>query len=203
MKKHISKLRKYVSKLNWIASGFLAVNGLLFCMMFRCPKKRWEQDRYDCAIVCGCQVGEDGVPSDMLKARVEKAVELWKEKKVQYLIMSGAAVHNEYIEAEAMKRYAIELGVSEEYILEEKQAVSTYHNLVHSTRMMRHCGFKDCVVVTNSWHLRKADHYARQSGMRYVMVASDAPKGQSMKETIRLHIQTNLHMYVNMWKGYY
>lgn len=50
-------------------------------MMFRAPKKRWEQDGYDCAIVCGCQVGEVGVPSDMLKTRVEKAVEL------RYVIM--------------------------------------------------------------------------------------------------------------------
>lgn len=196
-------MKNHIYKLNWITAGFLTMNGILFCMMFRSPKKRWEQDRYDCAIVCGCQVKEDGIPSDMLKARVEKAVELWKEKKVRYLIMSGAAVHNTYVEAEAMKRYAMELGVPEEYILEEKQAVSTYHNLIHSTRMMKNCGFRDCVVVTNSWHLRKADHYARQSGMRYVMEAADAPKGQSLKETIRLHIQTNLHMYVNMWKGYY
>ena len=134
-------------RLLWITSGFAAANLALFGLMFRKPKKRWEQDAYDCAVVCGCQVGADGTPSKRLAARVEKAVELWKDKKVKYLIMSGAAVSNTFVEASVMKRYAMELGVPEEYILEEKQAVSTYHNLLYASQMMEHCGFKDCVVV--------------------------------------------------------
>ena len=179
-------------RLLWITSGFAAANLALFGLMFRKPKKRWEQDAYDCAVVCGCQV-----------ARVEKAVELWKDKKVKYLIMSGAAVSNTFVEASVMKRYAMELGVPEEYILEEKQAVSTYHNLLYASQMMEHCGFKDCVVVTNGWHLRKADHYARKAGVKYVMAASKRPEGDGLLTTIGLYLKTDIHMYVNMWKGYY
>ena len=190
-------------RLLWITLGFAAANLALFGLIFRKPKKRWEQDAYDCAVVCGCQVGADGTPSKRLAARVEKAVELWKDKKVKYLIMSGAAVYNAFAEAPAMKRYAVELGVPEEYILEEKQAVSTYHNLLYASQMMEHCGFKDCVVVTNGWHLRKADHYARKAGVKYVMAASKRPEGDSLLTTIGLYLKTNIHMYVNMWKGYY
>ena len=190
-------------RLLWITSGFAAANLALFGLMFRKPKKRWEQDAYDCAGVCGCQVGADGTPSKRLAARVEKAVELWKDKKVKYLIMSGAAVSNTFVEASVMKRYAMELGVPEEYILEEKQAVSTYHNLLYASQMMEHCGFKDCVVVTNGWHLRKADHYARKAGVKYVMAASKRPEGDGLLTTIGLYLKTDIHMYVNMWKGYY
>lgn len=196
-------MKKNTEKIKWLAAGFLVAHIFLFCVMFRSPKKRWEQDSYDCAIVCGCRVKEDGVPSDTLKARVEKAVELWKEKKVKYLIMSGAAVQSDFVEAEAMKRYAMELGVPGEYILEEKQAVSTYHNLLYSCRMMRNCNFQDCVVVTSGWHLRKADHYTRQKGVPYVMAAAANPKKQKPLEILWLHVRTNLHMYMNMWKGYY
>ena len=177
-------MKKNTEKIKWLAAGFLAAHIFLFCVMFRSPKKRWEQDSYDCAIVCGCRVKEDGVPSDTLKARVEKAVELWKEKKVKYLIMSGAAVQSDFVEAEAMKRYAMELGVPGEYILEEKQAVSTYHNLLYSCRMMRNCNFQDCVVVTSGWHLRKADHYTRQKGVTYVMAAAANPKKQKPLEIL-------------------
>ena len=190
-------------RLLWITLGFAAANLALFCLMFRKPKKRWEQDAYDCAVVCGCQVGADGTPSKSLASRVEKAVELWKYKKVKYLIMSGAAVSNTFVEASVMKRYAMELGVPEEYILEEKQAVSTYHNLLYASQMMEHCGFKDCVVVTNGWHLRKADHYARKAGVKYVMAASKRPEGDGLLTTIGLYLKTDIHMYVNMWKGYY
>ncbi len=190
-------------KMKWMAAGFLAAHLFLFCVMFRAPKKHWEQDSYDCAIVCGCRVKEDGTPSDTLKARVDKAVELWKEKKVKYLIMSGAAVHSDFVEAEAMKRYAMECGVPGEYILEEKQAVSTYHNLQYSCQMMRNCNFQDCVVVTSGWHLRKADHYTRQKRVPYVMAAAENPGKQKTLEILWLYVRTNVHMYLNMWRGYY
>lgn len=194
-------MKKRYERLCWMSAGFLAAHIFLFCVMFRRPKRHWDQDRYDCAIVCGCRVKEDGTPSDTLKARVEKAAELWKGKKVQYLIMSGGAVRSRHVEAEAMKRYAVELGVPGEYILEEKQAVSTYHNLLYSYRMMQNCNFRDCVVVTSGWHLRKADHYTRQKGMPYVMAAAE--RNQGPLRTIWLYALTNVHMYVNMWRGYY
>lgn len=183
--------------------GFTSVNFAVYSLMFRRPRKHWEQDSYDCAIVCGCQADETGEPTDILKSRVEKAVELWKKQKVRYLILSGGAVHNEYVEAEVMKEYAVKLGVPEESIVEEKKAVSTYHNLQYAARIMRHCGFSDCVVVTSGWHLRKADHYARRARVRYVMAPADAPAGLGQKEIIRLYLETALHMYLNMWKGYY
>lgn len=122
-------MKEIIARVKWMMAGFLGANIFLFCVMFRSPKKRWEQDTYDCVVVCGCTVGEDGRPSAILRSRVDKAVELWKDKKIRYVIMSGAAVHNPYVEAEVMKRYAMECGVPEAYILEEKQAVSTYHNL--------------------------------------------------------------------------
>lgn len=196
-------MKNILKKTGWMATGFVGANILLFCIVFRKPKVRWEQDKYDCAVVCGCRVEDDGQPSEILKTRVEKAVELWKERKIQYLIMSGAAVYNDYVEAEAMRRYAIELGVPKEYILEEKRAVSTYHNLLYSGEMMRNCGFGNCVVVTSGWHLRKADHYARQNVNRYVMAAAARPYKEKAYKTAWLYITTNLHMYMNMWRGYY
>ncbi len=57
--------------------------------------------------------------------------------------------------------------------------------------------------MTSGWHLRKADHYARRAGLAYVMVRAKEPEGQSLKETLSLYWETNLHMYLNLWKGYY
>ncbi len=196
-------MKRIMKNVSWMSVGLLFANVLLFCVMFRRPKVRWDQDCYDCAIVCGCRVNDDGQPSEALKARVEKAVELWKERRVRYLIVSGAAVHNDYVEAEAMKCYAMESGVPDEYILKEKQAVSTYHNLRYSGRIMRNCNFQSCVVVTSGWHLRKADHYARKNVERYVMAAAKRPPNETAGRTLWLYIRTNLHMYLNMWRGYY
>lgn len=64
-----------------------------------------------CAIVCGYPADEEGKTTALMKARVEKAVELWKDKRVKYLILSGGAVRNPFVEAEVMKAYAVSLGV--------------------------------------------------------------------------------------------
>lgn len=184
-------------------AAFVFANLVVYSLMFRRPKKHWEQDSYDCAVVCGCRADEEGRPTEILKSRVEKAVDLWRNQKVRYLLLSGGAVHNAHVEAEVMKAYAMELGVPEAYIVEEKQAVSTYHNLKYAAEIMKSCGFADCVVVTSGWHLRKADHYARRAGLRYVMVPADEPKNRKKPELVRLYIETAFHMYVNMWKGLY
>lgn len=194
---------KWIKEAGSAVSAFVAVNLIIYSLMFRRPKKHWEQDSYDCAVVCGCSADENGRPTDTMKSRVDKAVELWKSQKVGYLVLSGGAVYNDFIEAEVMKQYAMDQGVPEAYILEEKKAVSTYHNLQYAAEVMRNCGFADCVVVTSGWHLRKADHYARRAKVRYVMAPADEPEGQNWRETLRLYLETAIHMYVNMWKGYY
>lgn len=194
------KISKFLRK---SLSFFIFINMALFCVIFPRPKKRWKKNIYDCAIVCGCGANADGTPSELMKTRVEKAVELWKDKKVKYLILSGSSVGNEYIEAEVMKAYAQSLGVPEEYMIEEKQAVSTYHNLLHSKELMEEHHLKDCIVVTNGWHLRKANHYARKFKYDYVMSAAKNPDKEKKIMTLWRYVITNLHMYLNMFRGYW
>lgn len=100
-----------------------------------------------------------------------------------------------------MKAYAGSLGVPREYLITEKQSVSTYHNMMHSKDVMKMCGFQNCVVVTSGWHLRKANHYARKFGLDYVMCKSGSREGVC-RNSIRCAV-TNLHMYFNMFRGYW
>ena len=99
-----------------------------------------------------------------------------------------------------MKAYAKDLGVDPEVIRVECQAVSTYHNLKYASEIMKKEGWQDCAVVTNRWHLRKADHYARKFGLEYVMCP--AADGESRRKAVWRWICTNVHMYVNYYRGY-
>lgn len=202
-KAHIRK-KAYIS--GWIAgigAGALLSNIIVFFTVFRNPEKKWKKDRYDCAVVCGWPAKEDGQASEIMKARVKKAADLWREGKVSTLILSGAAVKNEHTEAQVMKEYAKSLGVPEERICTEEKSFSTYHNMMYSKQVMERRGEKDCVVVTSGWHLRKADHYARRFGMDYVMCAADEPEGGKITDTIFRYLSTNLAMYRNFYRGLY
>lgn len=176
---------------------------IVFTTMFRRLRRKCKSHIYDCVVVCGYPANNDGSPSAFMKTRVKKAAELILEGRAKYLILSGGAVANSYIEAEVMKAYAMELGIKEEVIIEEKKAVSTYHNMMYVKQIMVENRFENCIVVTNGWHLRKADYYSGKFGLDYVMVKSKEPEGVSIFQTMKQYVYINMQMYYMMLKGYY
>ncbi len=183
----------------------VAVTGniMLFAAMFRKPETRWRRTRYDCCMVCGYPAGNDGSVSPIMKSRVEKGIDIYKKGFVKTLLFSGGAVQNEYREAEVMKAYAMGRGVPEEVILTETDSGSTYANMKLSLPIIRRNNIENLIVVTNDWHLRKADHYARKMKVEYVMVSADRPEGETTCYNFWLRLTTNVSMYLNLWKGLY
>lgn len=184
-------------------SGSVLLHMLVFQKVFERPSKRWKRPEYDCALVCGCPANLNGSPSAVMRTRVERAVELWREGKVKKLFFTGGRVKNPHIESEIMKDYAMTLGVPEELIVTETESVSTYHNMMKSKDVMETEGLHSCVVVTNGWHLRKANHYAKKFGLDYVMCAADEPDNAGFIKMLWRYISINLHMYLNFYRGLY
>jgi len=156
----------------------------------------------DCAIVCGYPTDEDGKISNILKSRIDKAIELYQEKKIRYIIVSGGSVHNAYSEALAMKHYALTKNINEEFILVEGQAKSTYHNMKYSKDIMETYHLKTCYVVTNSWHKIKAEYYAQKFHLDYQMINANQPEGMSFVKVILLTFYMPVNMFINRLKGY-
>ena len=178
--------------------GFLGVQLAVFWILFPNPKKCWEQDTYDCALVCGYHAKEDGSPTDVMKKRVEKAIDI---RIVSSAVRRGGGQSvcgsgsDEKICPGTWRARAVscpgETGRLHVPQLEIRAVT------------MKNCGFSDCAVVTSGWHLRKADHYARRAGLRYVMVKADEPESERLWTTLKLHLSTAWVMYRNLWKGYY
>jgi len=156
----------------------------------------------DCAIVCGYPTNEDGTISEILKSRIEKAIELYQKQQIQYIIVSGGAIHNQYSEAYTMKDYAIKQGIPQDYILIENKAKSTYHNMLYSKDIMEDYHLKNCYVITNSWHIIKAKYYAKQFLNDFEMIACQKPKNMTSFKVILLHIYMPINMFINRLKGY-
>lgn len=125
----------------------------------------------DVAIVLGAAVwGEQ--PSPGLRERLEKALWLYREGYVPYLIVSGGVGPGKPIsEAEAMRRWLEEQGIPGERILMEDRARSTYENLAFSRAIMERHGFRTALVVSHGYHLARAVEMARSLGMQVHPVA--------------------------------
>jgi uncharacterized SAM-binding protein YcdF (DUF218 family) len=118
----------------------------------------------DVVVVLGARVLPGGHPSPALRARIEKAVELYHQGLAPRILFSGGVGVNPPSEARVMKALAVRLGVPEEACLLEEQSQSTEQNARFSAEVLRALGAKRVVVVSDPYHLLRARQYFRLQG---------------------------------------
>ena len=105
------------------------------------------------AIVFGAGLYRDGSPMPVLKERIETAVALYEEGKVEKLLMTGDNRFVYYDEPTAMYEYAIELGVPEEDIVRDFAGRRTYDSCVRAKAIF---GVNEAILVTQEFHIARA-----------------------------------------------
>lgn len=114
-------------------------------------------------IVLGAQVCGEKV-TDSLRRRLEEAVRYLVLHPETKAVVSGGRGKGENItEAEAMKKYLIERGISPERILSEEKSASTRENFCYSKQLICHTD-KPVGIVTNNFHMYRAVCWARIMG---------------------------------------
>ena len=125
---------------------------------------------YDCILVLGCGVKEDGTPSDRLRDRVKVGVMLYEAGVAPKLLMSGDHGSESYDEVTAMLKLAIELGVPKEDIFLDHAGFSTYES-VYRAKAIFSCD--SIVLVSQEYHLYRALHIAERFGIEARGVSAD------------------------------
>ena len=105
------------------------------------------------AIVFGAGLRYDGTPTAILRDRVQTAVQLYQQGKVDKLLMSGDNSFAEYNEPEAMRQYALELGVPEADIVSDYAGRRTYDTCYRAKAIFQ---VQSAILVTQSFHLPRA-----------------------------------------------
>jgi SanA protein len=122
------------------------------------------------ALVFGAGVWPDGTLSDILADRVQTAVELYQQGRVQKLLMSGDNRFVEYNEPQRMLEYAVARGVPRRDIVLDYAGRRTYDSCYRASYIF---GVRDAILVTQSYHLDRALFTAEALGLDVVGVAAD------------------------------
>lgn len=130
----------------------------------------------DVIIVLGCPAKKDGNASPFLRERIIKAAKLYHNGIAKIIICSGVAVANDFIEADVMAKALISLGVPDYSIIREKLSKNTYENLINSKKIMQSRELNTTVIVSSSWHLRKASTYAFKLQIDHTVEKSKFPR---------------------------
>ncbi len=136
---------------------------------------------YDCIVVLGCRVYEDGRMSHMLEDRVSVGIALYQNGVGAKLLMSGDSHIEGYDEVGAMRAAAIEEGVPEDCIETDAWGLSTYDSIARIAEEYRG---KRILIVTQDYHLHRALYIADKLGLDAVGVSADLRpyKGQLKRE---------------------
>lgn len=126
----------------------------------------------DYIIILGCAIRKDGTLYPLIKGRVDKAVDFWKNQqqltgKKAIFVPSGGQGNDEIIsEGEAMKRYLLVQGIPEECILAETNSTNTYENMKFSKELIEKINPSAKIAFsTTNYHVMRAGILACKAGL--------------------------------------
>ncbi len=115
------------------------------------------------AIVFGAGLTRTGEPTAILKDRVETAAQLYFAGKVQKLLMTGDNRFLYYNEPEAMRQYALSLGVPSADIVLDYAGRRTYDSCYRARAIF---GLDSVLLVTQAFHLPRALFLCNALGLK-------------------------------------
>lgn len=114
-----------------------------------------ELKQADVAVVLGNKVEESGEPSERLKARLDKAAELYDKGYFDHIIVSGGIGQEGFDEAQVMKSYLVQAGIPEESIIEDNKGINSDWTARNAARIMDEAGWESAMVISQYFHISR------------------------------------------------
>jgi uncharacterized SAM-binding protein YcdF (DUF218 family) len=156
-----------------IASA-LAVSLFLYLVVVAVSyRTSWSHDSNssaDVIVVMGA-AQYDGVPSNLLEARLQQSLDLWKEGRAPLIALTGGKqTGDRFTEAAAGRRWLTDRGVPANAIVSEDVGQSTWESLSQLAPVLREKNVETAIVVSSYWHVQRAELILRQ--LDFAAVAS-------------------------------
>ena len=138
-------------------------------------------EKTDVILVLGHRLLPDDTPSEDLKRRIDKAVELWKETNAPLIMPCGGLTRDRRrTEAEVMKEMLIARGVPESIIQLEDQSRITLENIQNAYDLLG--PGKRAAVVSSDYHMDMALNDCRAVGLNAYGVGAETPDEKYREE---------------------
>jgi uncharacterized SAM-binding protein YcdF (DUF218 family) len=133
----------------------------------------------------------DGNPSPVLRARLDHAVELWREGVAPTIVVTGGRRPGDrFTEAGAAARYLHGQGVPDSAILREVQGHSSWESLAGAAAFLDDRGIEDVILVSDPYHSLRIEAMAGELGLNATVSPADtgASLGQLVRETAAVSV---------------
>lgn len=107
----------------------------------------------DVGVVLGSRVDRGGRPSARLRARLDRAVEIYRDRRVGTLIVSGGVERRGYDEGRLMREYLLARGIPAGRIVEDRVGDNTWLTAAHVRSYLDQHRLRSVLVVSQYFHL--------------------------------------------------
>src|SRR3954451_8232979 len=108
----------------------------------------------------------NGVPSSILEARLEHALQLYEEGVAPVIVtVGGKAAGEQFNEGEAGADYLADAGVPADALLPVQEGVDTLESMRAVGAAFDERGWRSAVLVTDPWHAMRAERMAEDAGI--------------------------------------
>jgi vancomycin permeability regulator SanA len=120
------------------------------------------------ALVFGAGLAGPDQPSDFLAQRLDVTVQLWQQRKVQHILVSGDNSTVSHDEVGVMQDYLVRKGVPASVITQDHAGFDTYDSCYRARAVF---GVTRAVLVTQDYHLARALWDCQGQGLHVVGVS--------------------------------
>jgi uncharacterized SAM-binding protein YcdF (DUF218 family) len=125
-----------------------------------------EAQKADVIVVLGA-AGYHGRPSPVLRARLDHALELYKQGIAPRIMTTGGAGGDPiYTEGGVGRAYLIGRGVPSEAIIVESEGATTVHTIAAAAEIMQRMGLHSAVAVSDGYHIFRVKRLLQARGVQ-------------------------------------
>lgn len=171
--------------------------------------------QYDCAVVLGGYMKYYNSELNTISFsdaydRLSEAIMLYHNHKINYIILSGGngRLVNEPSESELAKQYLVRYAcIPDSVILIDPTSRNTYENIVESKKIIERKHFKNVVLITSAFHLRRSLAICNKQNLPVTLYATDQYAGNKRLNPSTLLVPNidNLLLWnilLHEWLGY-
>jgi SanA protein len=125
------------------------------------------------ALVLGASVLTDGTPTLVLAQRLRAGAALYRDGRVDRVLVSGDRGQSPYDQVDVMRRELVRLGVPDRDIFTDHGGFDTWDSMVRARKVYE---VRSAVLVTQGWHMPRALWLAKRAGLQAHGLVAD-PSG--------------------------